>query len=220
MRVPRLTLPAVSDAADYRRQFNSDAWRQAAAIICARHGITHARLKRSAQGENIIFLVDETYVVKIFAPCRENYLRESAALRFAQGKLSIRTPELIHTGEIEGWSYLVMTQLAGRASREVWAETGRRDRLEIISRLGVALSELHAHAAPLQTALDRDWRDFIRRQARSSVERQRSCGASQAWLESLPAYIAARLPLLETDREQVFLHGDIHAGNLLLAEQG
>lgn len=216
----RLTLPAISDAADYQRQFNCDAWRQAAALICARHGITHTSLKRSAQGENIIFLVDESYVVKIFAPFRENNLRETAALKFAQGKFSIRTPELVHTGEIEGWSYLVMTQIAGHASRDVWAAADRRDRLEIISRLGVALSELHAHAAPLQTALDRDWRGFVKRQASSSVERQRSCGASAAWLESLPAYIAERLPLLETNDRPVFLHGDIHAGNLLLAEEG
>jgi len=220
MRVSRFTLPSVSDAADYRRQFHNDVWRRAAATICARHGISHTSLKRSARGENIIFLVDETYVVKIFPPFRESYARESAALKFARGKLGIRIPELVHTGEIEGWPYLLMTQLAGRASREAWAETGRRDRLEIITRLGVALSELHAHAAPLRTALDRDWRGFLERQARASIERQRSCGASRGWLESLPAYIAARLPLLETDDRPVFLHGDIHAGNLLLAEEG
>jgi hygromycin-B 7''-O-kinase len=216
----RLKLPDITDAAAYQRQFQSDAWRRMAEMICARHGISHARLKRSAQGENVIFLVDETYVVKIFAPFRESYAREIAALNYAQGKLSINTPELIHTGEFEGWPYLVMTQLAGRASREVWAETDGRDRLEIISQLGNAMSELHAHAAPLQNALDRDWPGFIQRQALSSVERQRSCGASPAWLESLPAYIAARLPLLETNYRPVFLHGDIHAGNLLLVEQG
>jgi hygromycin-B 7''-O-kinase len=220
MGVTRLTLPAVSDAADYHRQFNSDVWLTAAALICARHKIAYAALKRSAQGENIIVFVDETYIIKIFAPFRETYAREIAALDFIQGKLSIKTPELRYTGEIEGWSYLVMTQLAGRASREVWAETGRADRLEIVSRLGVALSELHAHEAPLQTAPGRDWRGFIERQALSSVERQRSCGANSEWLESLPAYIAARLPLLEMNGRPVFLHGDIHAGNLLLAEAG
>jgi hygromycin-B 7''-O-kinase len=220
MSVTRLILPAVSDAADYHRQFNSDVWLRAAALICARHRITHTTLRRSAQGENIIVFVDQTYVVKIFAPFRETYARETAALNFVQGKLSIRTPELRHTGEIEGWPYLVMTQLAGRASREVWAGTGRADRFEIVSRLGVAMRELHAHEAPLQTALDRDWRGFVARQARASVERQRSCGAQPEWLESLPAYVAARLPLLETNDRPVFLHGDIHAGNLLLAEEG
>jgi hypothetical protein len=47
----RLTLPSISDADDYQRQFYCDAWRQAAASICARHGITYASLKRTAQGE-------------------------------------------------------------------------------------------------------------------------------------------------------------------------
>ncbi|HZG50558.1 MAG TPA: hypothetical protein VEZ40_00360 [Pyrinomonadaceae bacterium] len=33
-------------------------------------------------------------------------------------------------------------------------------------------------------------------------------------------YIAQRLPLLESSDVPVFLHGDVHAGNLLLAEEG
>ncbi|MDT4898969.1 MAG: hygromycin-B 7-O-kinase [Acidobacteriota bacterium] len=214
----RFKLPVISDAADYHLHFNDDVWQQAAAIICARHSIPHHRLRRSAQGENIIFFVDENFVIKIFVPFRDNYQRETAALEFAQGRLSIKTPDLMHTGEIDGWSYLVMTQLSGHASREVWASTERRDRLEIVSHLGVAMSELHSHAAPLQTALDRDWLGFIERQARRSVERQRACGANTEWLESLPAYIEARLALLQANYHPVFLHGDIHAGNLLLTQ--
>jgi hygromycin-B 7''-O-kinase len=217
----RLGLPAIADAAGYERCFNDGVWEKAAATICARHKLLYVSLRRSPQGENIIFFVDETLVIKIFAPFRENYVRELAALEFAHGKLSINTPEVLHTGEIEGWSYLVMTQLAGHASREVWASVGARDRLEIVSRLGVAMSELHVHEAPLsQTALDRDWHGFIERQAQTSDERQRACGAPPKWLESLPGYIAARLGLLPANHRQVFLHGDIHAGNLLLAEKG
>src|SRR5918912_1553512 len=181
----RLKLPAISNAADYTLHFNDDVWAQAASTICARHRLTQRSIRRSPQGENIIFFVDETLVIKIFAPFRENYLRETTALDFAGGKLSIRTPELLHTGEIEGWPYLVMTQLAGQASRSVWAEVGRRDRLEIISRLGVAMRELHSHDAPLRTPLDRDWHGFVERQAREAVERQRACAANPEWLESL-----------------------------------
>src|SRR5438067_4981626 len=148
-------LPIISDAADYSLHFNDDVWQQAAATICARHRIPCERLRRSSQGENVIFFVDEHSVIKIFAPFRENYSRETAALEFAQGKLSIKTPDLMHTGEIDGWSYLVMTRLPGQASREVWASVGQRNRLEIVSRLGLAISELHKYAAPLQTASDR-----------------------------------------------------------------
>lgn len=217
----RLKLPAVSDLSAYHQYFNDEVWERAAAVICARHKIPYTNLRRSTQGENIIFFIDETFVVKIFAPFRENYSRETSALRFTHGKLGIETPELVCIGEIEGWPYLVMTQLAGRASREVWEQVGLRDRLEIIARLGGAMRELHSYEAPLQqTALNRDWRGFIERQALMSVERQRACGASHEWLESLPAYIAARLELLPEDGRQVFLHGDIHAGNVLLGEKG
>ena len=216
----RLNLPIITSTDDYQRHFGADVWQQAAAEICARHNIPRTSLRRSPQGENILFFVDERLVIKIFAPFRENYRRELAALQFAQGKLSTKTPEIVHTGEIENWSYLVMTQINGHASREVWESINVRNKVEIISHLGVAMKELHqAHAAPLaQSALNRDWHGFIERQARMSVERQRACAATPEWLESLPAYIAARLELLPKVYEHVFLHGDVHAGNVLLIE--
>ena len=216
----RLRLPAVSDPTAYHQYFNDEIWEQAAAVICRRHSLPDkGSLRRSPQGENIIFFAGDAFVIKIFAPFRENYLRETAALRFTHGKLDIETPELISTGELEGWSYLVMTQLPGRASRDVWENIALRDRLEIVKRTGGAMRQLHQHKAPLsETALNRDWHGFLKRQALRAVERQRACGANPLWLESLPAYLDARLDLLPASSEQVFLHGDIHAGNLLLDE--
>jgi hygromycin-B 7''-O-kinase len=181
-----LNLPVSADAADYKSHFNHDLWRQAAAIICARHNLSYASLRRSQQGENIIFFVDQRFVIKIFAPFRQSYLREKAALEFANGKLGIETPSTLHAGEIEGWSYLVMTQLAGFPAREVWSEVAERERIEIVSRLGIALKNLHEHAPPLlDPALNRDWSGFIERQAHTCVERQRACGANPEWLVSL-----------------------------------
>lgn len=216
-----LEFPVISDAAGYECHFNADVWGQAAAVICARHKIHYTNLQRSRQGENIVFFVDDRLVVKIFAPFRDNYRREMSALEFAHSKLSIETPEVTHTGTFEGWSYLVMTLLAGHASREVWAGVDGRDRVEIISRLGIAMRELHTYAAPPSpSALNRDWHGFIERQARTSVERQRACGANPEWLERLPSYIAERLKLLPAKHKPVLLHGDVHPGNVLLAEVG
>jgi hygromycin-B 7''-O-kinase len=105
--------------------------------------------------------------------------------------------------------------------RKVWSEMKERERFEIVSRLGIVMRELHAHAAPLsQVALNRDWRGFVERQARESVERQRACGANLQWLESLPALLAARLELLPTEFKPVMLHGDVHPGNVLLKGRG
>lgn len=214
-----LRLPDVSNAAEFGLHFNGAVWRDAAREVCRRHRLAHATLRRAPQGENIIFFADEAYVVKIFGPSRDNYRREAAALAFARGKLDIRTPELLHAGELEGWPYLVMTRLPGHASREVWEGVGRGDRREIISRLGRALRELHSHGAPLLTPLDRDWRGFVERQARGAVERQSAAGANPEWLARLPSYVAERLPLLPAGGAPVFLHGDVHAGNLLLSQE-
>ena len=213
----RLNLPVISDAVDFARHFNSDVWLQAAAIICQRHSLSYASLRRAPRGENIIFLIDERFVIKIFAPFRDGYWREKAALEFAGGKLGIETPAILYAGEIEGWSYLVLTQLAGLPAREAWLEMALRERVEIVSSVGAALKSLHNRAAPLaQPALNRDWRGFIARQAITCVERQRACGANPEWLKSLPDYIAGRLELLPAEYEPVMLHGDVHPGNLLL----
>ena len=216
----RLNLPVLAEASDYESHFNDSVWQQAAAVICARHQLSHSSLRRSQQGENIIFFVDERFVIKIFAPFRESYLREMAALEFADGKLDIETPVILYTGELEGWSYLVTTHLAGIPAREAWPEIDQQGRIEIVSSLGVALRSLHDHDAPLlQPALNRDWHGFIERQAKTCVERQRACGANPEWLNSLPDFIAHRLELLPKDYKPVLLHGDVHQGNVLLAQE-
>ncbi|MCA1625351.1 MAG: aminoglycoside phosphotransferase family protein [Acidobacteria bacterium] len=194
-------------------------WRQIATIICERHQISYDTLQRVRQGENIIFFVDDRFVIKIFLPLRDGFAREKAALEFADGKFGIDVPKIIHIGEIEGASYIVMTQLVGVPAKDVWASVETRERTEIISRLGTALKSLHLYSAPVsETALNRDWQKFIERQAQRSVERQRDCGANPEWLESLPNYIAARLELLTEDK-LVMLHGDVHFGNMLLSQQ-
>jgi hygromycin-B 7''-O-kinase len=213
----RLNLPVVANVPQYESHFHDGVWQQAAAAICARHHLPYASLRRSQQGENIVFFIDNRFILKIFAPFRDSYWREKAALEFAHGKLGIETPEMVHTGDLEGWSYLVMTQLTGVPAREVWSVINSHERSAIVSRLGAALKSLHAPVAPLShPALNRDWRGFIERQAHTCVERQRACGANPEWLERLPAYIATRLALLPAEYTPVLLHGDVHLGNLLL----
>lgn len=216
-----LRLPNIYGVADYKEHFKDSIWGRAAAAVCKRHGISYEDLRRSPQGEHIIFLVDRRFVIKIYAPFRNAYARERSALEFSSDKLCIAIPSIVHAGEIEGWSYLIMTQLQGLCMKEVWRSIEGRERIEIVSRLGFALSQLHAHAAPLHdAALNLNWREFMERQARNAVGRQRACGANPEWLESLPAFISSRLRLLPHAERQVMLHGDVHPGNVLLNRSG
>lgn len=214
-----LKLPNIKNETDFNAHFRDDVWQQAAAIICECHKIPCDNLVRASQGESIIFFVDESYIVKIFAPLRDSYKREVASLEFIENKISIETPKIVQTGQIESLSYLVMTQLSGVSMRDVWLDIEEPDKMEIVSRLGIVMRELHSYAAPLSdNALNRNWEGFIEYQRHTSLERQRNNNANPEWLESLPEYLAAVPKLLPTEPNQVFLHGDIHPYNLRLSQ--
>src|SRR2546429_2989117 len=106
-----LRLPVVSHLAEYDRWCRHDIWAGVASEICRRHCITYRELRRSPRGENIVFFVDDAFIIKIFAPFRDMYKRETLALRLAHQKSRIKTPKLLYNGRVDGWSYLITTQL-------------------------------------------------------------------------------------------------------------
>lgn len=214
-----LKLPTIVNEADYQAHFYAAIWQAVAAEICARHHITYQQLQRAAMGENIIFFIDQKYVIKIFAPFRSSYQREKTSLHFAANKTAIETPEIVHAGEIEGWSYLILTQLNGIPAKEVWPTVAQTQRIAIVRKLAAALRQLHSYSPPQEQLLELNWQQFLEKQVAESVERQRSCGASPQWLERLPSYIAERINLLSASQQPVFLHGDVHLGNLMLLQQ-
>lgn len=212
----RLKIPTLEHYT--HKDFHSSAWLQAAAEICRRHKITFTELRRAEQGANIIFFVDERFVVKIFVEPRKNFLREKASLEFARGKINLQIPEILFAGEIEGFPYLVVTQLAGVLMREIWGNLKDPDKLPAVEQLAVAARELHSQTVPADFNFQRDWHEFVRRQSNESVERQRRGGANDKVLAALPEFIETNLKLLPQTIEPVLLHGDVHPGNVLMRE--
>jgi len=208
--------PRILNAKDFELYFKDEFWRFAAETICRRHALGFRELKRSEHGENIIFFVDDAFIIKIYTPFRNGFTREKAALRFASGKTSLPLPEILFEGEIEGFDYLVMTQLGGGTiTRADWLKLKTGDQIEIVSNLAAGLKELHSHNAD---EIDFDWQNFIAHQTETVLDRQKMSGASAEWLERLPQYLEENLPLLQPDIPPVFLHGDVHFGNLRLSE--
>jgi aminoglycoside phosphotransferase len=212
-----MRFPLISSVEEFGKHFRAEFWRDAAISVCGKHGIYYDLLARSDHGENIVFLVDDKFVIKIYTPYRRGFAREKAALEFAGGRTSLKLPEIVYAGGIEGFDYLVMTQLEGKSlTRDEWLKLEARQQMSIVSELGAGLKELHSHGAE---SLDFDWSAFIENQANTCFERQKAAGTSPQWLESLPQYLAENLKLLPTDFTPVFLHGDVHFGNLRLAQK-
>lgn len=198
---------------DFSKYFRDPLWIDVAKQICAEHEMHFHDVRRSEHGENIVFLLDTDYVLKIYSPLRNGFNREKTALEFADGRIPVPTPEIAVEGEIEGFYYLIMTQLRGHpVTREDWLKLDQREQTGVVIQLGEALKELHSHDA---SGIGFDWTEFLKIQVSYAVDRQVQAGVNPEWIERLPGFIEDNLELLPKMLEEpAFLHGDVHFGNL------
>lgn len=121
-------------------------------------------------------------------------------------------PEFLHTGKFENFDYIVSTQISGDSiTRANWLTFPKTVQMNVVRQLAAGLKELHSHAAPQTTF---DWQKFVAHQIETTIERQKNSGATDEWLASLPEFLVRNAKLLALDSRTVFLHGDVHFGNL------
>jgi aminoglycoside phosphotransferase (APT) family kinase protein len=197
---------------EFESKFNDPIWIKVGLEICLRHGIAFSGIRRSEHGENVVLLVDDRYIVKIYKPSRRGFERESAALESVSEKSRFAVPEIVGQGEIGGLLYLIMTQISGDlVTRRRWLGLDRPTQIDFLEELAGGLKELHSVDAGW---LDFDWPKFIEKQAADVLERQRSEGGNPEWIASLPSYLEEYIHLVPHDPKPVFMHGDVHFGNL------
>ncbi|MBN6037130.1 phosphotransferase family protein [Amycolatopsis sp. 195334CR] len=170
------------------------------------------RVERFEDGSLPVYAVGDELVLKLFPPVHlDEVATEAGVLRALDGKLPIPTPHLARTGEVDGWGYVLMSRLTGESLSSVWGQLTGEDKDALAQRLGEALAALHRTPAPdLGPA---DWSDFIATQRANAVERQRSAGLAEEWLEQIPAFLAE--VELGTP-EPVLLHTEFMRDHLLV----
>ena len=210
---PLMNIPSLND---FERTFNDPVWLEVANTILRRHRIEFTDLKRAEHGENIVVLVDDTFVLKIYTPKKNGFNRERLALEFAQGRTTLPIPQIAAEGEIEGFYYLIIDRLPGRLMlRPEWLTLEQPAQIALLTQLAYGLKDLHSRDA---SGFHFDWREFIEVQVESVLERQTEAGGNPEWLESLPGYLETHLSLLPDHPPLVFMHGDVHFGNLRVTE--
>ena len=209
MKIPSLN--------DFKRFFDDPVWHSVAETILRRHQIEFSLIKRAEHGENIVFLVDDTLVLKIYTPVKNGFHRERAGLEFASGRVGFPIPEIIEEGELEGYYYLILTQFRGEAlTRADWLKLDTREQTVVLAQLASGLKELHSQDPE---DFDFDWREFLEIQVESAVDKQVRERANPEWLKSIPVYLEIGLPLIPDRIADSFQHGDVHFGNLRFADK-
>ena len=98
-------------------------------------------------------------------------------------------------------------------TREKWLKLEKKEQLPILEQLADGLRELHQSD---KSKIKFDWKKFITHQAETCFERQKKCQVNEKVLAEIPKYLEENLKLLDEKTEEVFLHGDVHFGNLRL----
>lgn len=214
-----MPLPQVASAEDYRAALAlTTPFMEAVEAIAFRHGLPHAPVTRLAGGSSPVLALGETRVVKFFAALfAEHFARERAALRLVGGRLGVPTPGLLASGELDGWGYVVMERLVGRALADAWEEVDAPSRLALIHELGAATVRLHVLPADGEAALAMDWRAFVARQVEGCAGRHREKGLAEGWAAQIPGWIAAVLPTLDDGCAPVLLHTELMRDHVLVA---
>jgi aminoglycoside phosphotransferase len=201
---------------NFELRFQDPVWLEIAAQICRLHCIKFGYLSRAEHGENIVVLIDDRFIVKIYTPKKNGFDRERAGLAFVQGKTSLPVARVLADGFVGEFRYLITERLAGGLMlRQQWITLSHSAQVGLLTQLAHGLRELHSHDA---SEIKFDWHKFIETQIGTVIERQRREGGNPEWLESLPKYLETYLPLLPTHTPSVFMHGDVHFGNLRVTE--
>jgi aminoglycoside phosphotransferase (APT) family kinase protein len=207
-----MKLPRIVTNEDFTTHFESDFWLEAAREICRRHRVFFREIKRGASSDHVVFLLDDVLVLKIYRPFRNCFEREIKALGFVHGKLDFRVPEVFQTGEFEGFRYALISQMRGNPlTRAEWLTLPETEQIEFISKLAAGLKQIHTLDAG---TFENDWSEFVRTRAATFIERQARHGVNEKVLKALPAFIEENLPLVPLAPKTVFMHADVHFGNL------
>lgn len=207
-----MDLQAINTKGSFDENFFSESWLDAAKRICRRHRIPFSELRRPPKGEHIVFLVDDSFVLKIYRPGRNCFEREKQAIDFVGNKTNFRVPEIVQAGNFEGFDYVLMTQLSGTAmTRADWLKLPVSEQTAIVHELAAELKTIHSLDA---SQISCDWDQFVAERSETFIERQIAHGVNAGVLESLPEFLETNLRLVPKDSPTAFLHGDVHFGNL------
>jgi hygromycin-B 7''-O-kinase len=195
---------------------NADALRSSVVAIARRHGMGDQPALRYDSGSVPVFAIGAQHVLKLYPPQDHAHAQvEARVLACVDGRLPLPTPQVVATGQWEGSSYLLMSQLQGRRLVEVWPQLAPVERDCLCRRLGEAVAALHAlDSRPLADLPPPHWAQFIALQRLQAVARQRELGLAESWLEQIEPFLQRWA--VQADAEQVLLHTEIMREHLLV----
>lgn len=214
--MPRL-LPVFTNGDAYDQAHHTEqSYRPAIEEIGHRHALAQpSHLYKYATGSCVVFAYGDLYAIKLYPPLGDHHFKvEVSFYSYLEGKLKLQTPAVIATGTLEGWDYLIMTQLRNPLVDDAWPQMDHRDRLALLFELGEHIAELHSIPAEPLLHTCPDWQAFLHRQRETATARQQGAGTPHHWTRQVAPFLQKWQPQLPAHPARALLHTEI-CGNCL-----
>ncbi|SFD52107.1 aminoglycoside 3'-phosphotransferase/choline kinase family protein [Bacillus sp. UNCCL81] len=184
--------------------------------ICELEKIDYEKLTRFSYGGNIVFSIDGDIVIKLYPSyVNDEFIKEKQVLEFLNRRtLSVDVPKLISTGQFEGWSYLIMSELKGTLLIDVFDDLTFEEKKKIAFDLGKIIREIHdATISTKQDDYDQ-WKQFIKNQLEQVKNHHKNNRMNDELYTQLTSYVDDRT--LQGNVEIVLLTGEYTPFNLIM----
>jgi hygromycin-B 7''-O-kinase len=185
-------------------------WIGVVSALAARYSTAPA--VAAGDGTVLVALLGQNLVIKVYPPfLRDHFAFERAMLAHLHSRLSLRTPQLVDSGDHEGWPYLVMTQLPGTPLDLAWPSLPQLERCTVLRNLGRMAAEVHALPLGAMPTLAPRWADFLEGQRIRCQARQQRTGLPAHLLAQVASFVQGPVP----EGPSVILTGEYTPFNLL-----
>ncbi|MBA3454058.1 MAG: phosphotransferase [Deltaproteobacteria bacterium] len=205
-------------AFDTQYRLDHDAWKAAIAEVCAAHRLPCHLVSPFADGSNLVALVDDRCVVKIFPPFHAHqWESERRVLPRLHAQLPIPVPALIAQGERDdGWFYVVVEKLEGAPLESYRGTFDHATKARLLEQIGATMAKAHALAVGELATLPPSWSAFIDEQILGCRARHARLAMPDWLVAGVDDFVRTWGPGVQAPSDHVILTGEYTPFNLLV----
>lgn len=171
------------------------------------------------QGANALFGLRDDVIVKLVPPnWRRQGDKEILVAPLLEGKLSLQTPKLIGSGEIDNWIFVILSRLNGVLLADVWPSLDIEQKRSIMIQTGQVLRELRTVTFDENISIKVDWSSYMQDLVSGCLARHERRRMPSGLLAQVLSYIEETDDLANSG-ELRFIHMDIHPWNLMAKQK-
>lgn len=185
--------------------------------ILKQENIEFKNLEKSTSGfTNVVFFVDDDYVVKIVAQNTKPEKLQKEIGFYKNVKLT-GIPKYIASGEVEGVEYLILEKLKGQSLYSIWHTLTNEKRKNVVEQICEILNGFHKLPFEFlpEKNIVKDWKQKWGNSFSKNISILKDKGFDVEFLEE---FAKTQLPQIMEEQDLCLIYNDAHFDNFLLFE--